>query len=38
MGDIMYLQQALKQLNAKQLVQAVINEVDGHMDSNNWML
>jgi hypothetical protein len=38
MGDIMYLQQALKQPNAKEFVQAVIKEVNGHMDSNNWTL
>ncbi len=35
MGGIMYLQQALKQPNAKEFVQAVIKEVNGHMDSNN---
>ncbi len=38
MGDIMHLQQALKQPNAKEFVQAVIKEVNGHADSNNWML
>jgi hypothetical protein len=38
MGDIMYFQQALKQPNAKEFVQAVIKEVNGHMDSNNWTL
>jgi hypothetical protein len=38
MGEIMYLQQMLKQLDAKEFVQAVIKEVNGHMDSNNWML
>ncbi len=37
-GDIMYLQQALKQPNAKEFVQAVIKEVNGHVGSNNWML
>jgi hypothetical protein len=37
-GDIMYLQQVLKQPNAKEFVQAVIKEVKRHMDSNNWML
>jgi hypothetical protein len=36
MGDIMYLQQALKQPDAKEFVQAVIKEVNGHVDSNNW--
>jgi hypothetical protein len=38
MGDIMYLQQALKQLNVREFVQAIIKEVNGHMDSNSWML
>ncbi len=38
MGDIMYLQQALKQPNAKEFVKTVIKEVNGHVDSNNWML
>ncbi len=38
MGDIMYLQQALKQPDAKEFVQAVIKEVNGHVDSNNMML
>ncbi len=38
MGDIMYLQQALNQPDAKKFVQAVIKEVKGHKDSNNWML
>jgi hypothetical protein len=38
MGDIMYLQQVLKQPDAKEFVQAVIKEVNGHMDSNNWTL
>ncbi len=38
MGDIMYLQQALKQPDAKEFVQAVIKEVNGHVDTNNWML
>ncbi len=37
MGDIIYLHQALKQPNAKEFVQAVIKEVNGHVDSNNWM-
>ncbi len=38
MGDIMYLQQALKQPNVKEFVQAVIKEVNRHVDSNNWTL
>jgi hypothetical protein len=35
MGDIMYLQQVLKQPNAKEFFQVVIEEVNGHVDSNN---
>jgi hypothetical protein len=38
MGDIMYLQQALRQPDAKEYVQAVVKEVNGHVDSNNWTL
>ncbi len=38
MGDIMYLQQALTQPDVNEFVQAVIKEVNGHVDSNNWML
>ncbi len=37
MGDIMYLQQVLKQPDAKEFVQAVIKEVNRHVDSNNLM-
>jgi hypothetical protein len=35
MGDIMYLQQALCQPNAKEFVQAVVKEINGHVDSDN---
>ncbi len=38
MGDITFLQQALKQPDAKEFVQAVIKDVNGQVDSNNWML
>jgi hypothetical protein len=38
MGDIMYLQQVLRQPNRKEFVHAVIKEVNGHVDSNNWTL
>ncbi len=38
MGDITYLQQALRQPNAKEFVKAVIKEVNGHVDCNNWTL
>jgi hypothetical protein len=38
MGDIMYLQQVLRQPNAKDFFQVVIKEVNGHVDFNNWMI
>jgi hypothetical protein len=38
MGDIMYLHQALKQPDATEFFQAVIKEVNGHVDSNNCTL
>ncbi len=34
----MYFQQALKQPDGKEFVQAFIKEVNGHVDSNNLML
>jgi hypothetical protein len=38
MGDIMYLQQALRQPNAKEFVKAVAKEINGHVDNKNWEL
>jgi hypothetical protein len=38
MGDILYLQQVLRQHDAKKSVQAVIKEVNEHMDCKNWTL
>jgi hypothetical protein len=38
MGDIMYLQQALKQHDAKEFVQAAVKEINGHVDCGNWTL
>jgi hypothetical protein len=35
MSDIMYLQQVLRQPDAKEFMQAVIKEVNRHMDCNN---
>jgi hypothetical protein len=35
MGDIMYLNQALQQSDAKEFVQASVKEVNGHVDCNN---
>ncbi len=37
-GDIVYLQQALRQLDAKEFIQAVIKEVNSHMDCKNLFL
>jgi hypothetical protein len=38
MGDIIYLHQALHQPDARELVEAVIKEVNGHIDNNHWKL
>ena len=38
MGDIMYYHQALQQPDAKQFADAVIKEVNGHVDNNHWNL
>jgi hypothetical protein len=38
MGDIMYLHQALHQLDAREFVEAVIKKVNGHIDNNHWKL
>ena len=38
MGDVMYLQQALRQPDASQFVDAVISEVNGHVTNKNWAL
>jgi hypothetical protein len=38
MSDIMYLQQALRQPNAKEFMQAVVKEINGHVDCDNWTI
>jgi hypothetical protein len=38
MGDILYFQQALIQHDAKEFVQAVVKEVNGHVDCKNLSL
>ncbi len=38
MSDVNFLQQALKQPNAKEFVQVVIKEVNGYVDSNSSRL
>jgi hypothetical protein len=35
MGDVMYLHQALRQPDSKEFVEAVITEVNGHIDNNH---
>ncbi len=35
MGDIMYLHQALKQRDASQFVDAVVREINGHVENNH---
>jgi hypothetical protein len=35
-GDIMYLQQALRQHDAKQFVDAVVKEVIGQVENGHW--
>jgi hypothetical protein len=38
MGDILYLQQALRKHDLKQSIQAVVKEVHGHVDCKSWSL
>jgi hypothetical protein len=38
MGDIMYLNQALRQPDAKEYVTAVVKEINGHVENKNWEL
>jgi hypothetical protein len=38
MGDIMYLNQVLKQPDAFSFVEAVIAEVNGHVNNKHWQL
>jgi hypothetical protein len=38
MGDVMYYHQALQQPDAKQFANAVIKEVNGHVDNKHWEL
>ncbi len=38
MGDIMYLNQALQQPDAAHFVEAVVQEVNGHVNNKNWCL
>ncbi len=38
MGDIMYYHQVLKQPDASQFVDAIIKEINGHVDNKHWRL
>jgi hypothetical protein len=38
MGDVMYLHQALHQPDSKEFTEAVIKEVNSHIDNNHWKL
>merc|ERR1712086_223710 len=38
MGDIMYYHQAIKQDDAGEFEKAIVKEVNGHVDCNNWTL
>ncbi len=38
MGDIMYYDQALQQPDAKQFANAIVKEVNGHVDNKHWAL
>ncbi len=38
MGDVMYLHQVLRQPDSKEFMEAVIKEVNGHVDNNHWKL
>ena len=37
-GDIMYFAQAIKQPDRKQFVDAIVKEVNGHVENLNWEL
>ena len=37
-GDIMYFAQAIKQPDRKQFVDAIVKEVNGHVENQNWEL
>ncbi len=38
MGDVMYLHQVLRQPHSKEFMEAVIKEVNSHVDNNHWKL
>ncbi len=38
MGDIMYYHQVLKQPDTSQFVDAIIKEINGHVDNKHWII
>ncbi len=38
MGDVMYLHQALRQPDSREFMEAVIKEVNGHVNNDHWKL
>jgi hypothetical protein len=38
MGDVMHLHQALRQPNARQFVDSVVKEINGHVDRKHWVV
>ena len=38
MGDIMYFHQAMQQEDSDQFVDAVVKEINGHVDNKSWEL
>jgi hypothetical protein len=38
MGDVMHLHQALRQPNARQFVDSVVREINGHVDCKHWVV
>ena len=37
-GDVMYFVQAIRQPDCKQFVEAIVKEVNGHVENQNWCL
>ena len=38
MGDIMYFHQAIRQPDSRQFVEAIVKEINGHVDRKHWEL
>ena len=37
-GDVMYFAQAIRQPDSQQFAVAIVNEINGHVDNQNWRL